>query len=299
MSKFKKKQENNDFWNDCLKESIIYNNPAKDHKKNQKLKNISINTNNNYANKRKKNKRLYRYNTKPTFLPSEIIKQDLILEENNKPENNKRIIHSIEHMISLYNKGMALKETQKKNAAQNIEKTLNLEKETCSFKPKLYRNKSLQKKIKKDFGNSTIYERGVKYQQKKMEKIAKLFEENYQKDNKVYPFHPDVTYKDLSQVFYSDNFCKEQADNDSNKIFLFRLMKAREEKEYKKNCLENYVNKKFEINWSCPKKLKRSVSQKDSLVIKRNLHNNILSLKCLETGSATNNNDNDVDKNIN
>ena len=301
MSKSKRKQENNDFWNDCLNENNTYINPIKGPNKNQKIKNISINTSNNYMNKRKKNKRLYRYNTKPTFLPSEIIKQDLILEENNKPENNKKIIQSIEHMISLYKKGMALKETQRKNIAQNSEKTLKLEKETCSFKPKLYRNKSLQKKIKKDFGNSTIYERGVKYQQKKMEKIAKLFEETYQKDNKVYPFHPDVTYKDLSHVFYSDNFCKEQADNDSNKIFLFRLMKAREEKEYKKNCLENCVNKKLEINWSCPKKLKRSVSQKDSLVIRRNLHNNILSLKCLETGSANNNNDNDndADKNIN
>ena len=171
MSKSKKKQENNDFWNDCLKETIIYNNPKKDYNKNQKLKNISISTNNSFMNKRKKNKRLYRYNTKPTFLQSEILKQDLILEENNKPENNKKIIQSIEHMISLYKKGMALKETQKKNIAQNSEKTLKLEKETCSFKPKLYRNKSLQKKVKKDFGNSTIYERGMKFQQKKRKKF--------------------------------------------------------------------------------------------------------------------------------
>ena len=126
--------------------------------------------------------------------------------------------------------------------------------------------------------------------------MAKLFEENYQKDNVIYPFHPDVTSKNLNHVFYSDNFCKEQADNDSNKIFLFRLMKAREEKEFKKNCLENNVNKKLEINWSCPKKLKRSVSQKDSLLIKRTLHNNLLSLKCLETHNTNEENNNDMDK---
>ena len=52
------------------------------------------------------------------------------------------------------------------------------------------------------------------------------------------------------------------------------------------------MNKKLEINWSCPKKLKRSVSQKDSLLIRKKLHNNILSLKCLETHSANSVNDN-------
>ena len=141
---------------------------------------------------------------------------------------------------------MASKATQKKIIAQNTEKNLKIEKETCSFKPKQYRNKSLQNKIKKDYGHSTIYERGLKYQQKRMAKIAKLFEENYQKDNEIYPFHPEVTYKNLNHVFYSDNFCKDQADNDSNKIFLFRLMKAREEEEYKKTILENSVKPKLE-----------------------------------------------------
>ena len=295
MSKSIKNQDNNDFWSDCLKENITY---VKNSSNSNKNSNLSININSTFnnnihnKNKRKKNHKLYRYNTKPTFNPSEIIKQDLILEESNKPEKNKKIIESIEHMISLYNKGMEMKETQRKNIIQNSEKNLKQEKETCSFRPKLYKNKSLQKKINKYYEGNTIYERGMKYQQKKLEKLAKLFEENKQKDNIVYPFHPDITFKDLNNVFNSDNYFKEKADNDSNKIFLFRLMKAREEKEYKKNCLENNINKKLEINWSCPKKLKRSVSQKDSLVIKRNLHDNILSLKCLETSSFNDNHEN-------
>ena len=221
------------------------------------------------------------------------------IEENKKPENNKKIVQSIEHMISLYKKAILLQETKKTKIAQKKEKIMKLEKEECSFKPKLYKNKRLQKKIKNNYGGSTIYERGLKFQQKKMEKLAKLVEENYQKENVVYPFHPDVSCKDLNHVFYSDNFFREQVDNDSNKIFLFRLMKAREEKEYKKNCLENNLNKKLEINWSCPRKLKRSVSQKDSLVIQRNLHNNILSLKCLETRSINEDNNDDNDNKIN
>ena len=294
MSKSKKKSEpNNDFWNDGLKENITYN-KIPINQKISKIKNIKISSinDNSTKGKRKRNKKLYKFNTKPTFPQSKIIKHDLQIEENNKPENNKKIVQSIEHMISLYKKAILLQETKKTKIAQKKEKIMKLEKEECSFKPKLYKNKSLQKKIKNNYGGSTIYERGLKFQQKKMEKLAKLVEENYQKENVVYPFHPDVSCKDLNHVFYSDNFFREQADNDSNKIFLFRLMKAREEKEYKKYCLENNVNKKLEINWSCPKKLKRSVSQKDSLLIRKKLHNNILSLKCLETHSANSVNDN-------
>ena len=114
MSKSIKIQDSNDFWNDCLKENITYNNPINNNKKNIKLNNIKIHTNNSFSNKGKRNKKLYRYNTKPTFYRSEIINQDLIIEENNRPENNKRILKSIEHMISLYNKAMASKENQKK-----------------------------------------------------------------------------------------------------------------------------------------------------------------------------------------
>jgi hypothetical protein len=294
MSNSKKDYEPNDFWNDCLNENIIYNDPTNNGQI-KKIKNVKISSISNYSTKgkrkRNKNKKLYKYNTKLTFPQSEIIKHDLLIEESNKPENNKKIIKSIEHMISLYKRAISSQETKKAKIVQNNEKTIKLEKERCSFKPKLFRNKIMQKKLQKDYGESTIYERGLKYQQKKMDKMAKLFEEHFQKENVVYPFHPNVTYKDLNQVFYSDNFFREQAENDSNKIFLFRLMKAREEKEYKKYCLENYVSKKLEINWSCPKKLKRSVSQKDSLLIQKKLHNNILNLKCLETNSANSFND--------
>ena len=186
-------------------------------------------------------------------------------------------------MISLYDRAMILKETHKKNIDQRNENTIKLEKEICSFKPKLYKNKSLQNKIHKNFENSTIYERGIKYQQQKIEKLAKLFEENYISNKFMCSFHPDIRFKDLNHVFNSDNFCKEQTYNESNKMFLFRLIKAREEKEYKKNFFQNSMNRNLEINWICPKKLKRSISQKDSLVIQQKLHNNILNLKCLET----------------
>ena len=69
---------------------------------------------------------------------------------------------------------------------QSRQKHISIEKKECSFRPKKYSNNSLQKKIKKNFGNSTIYERGIKYQQNRMAKIAKLFEENYKKNYHTY-----------------------------------------------------------------------------------------------------------------
>ena len=142
----------------------------------------------------------------------------------------------------------------------------------------------MQKKIKKTFGNLTIYERGLKFQQKRMAKMAKLFEENNKKNNIVYSFRPDIRNKNLNRVFYSNNFCKVQADNDSNKIFLSRLMKAREEEQYKRNCLEMKIEKKQD-NFAFPKRLKKSLSQKDSLIYRNNLHKSILNLNCFPTNN--------------
>ena len=123
-----------------------------------------------------------------------------------------------------------------------------------------------------------------------MAKMAKLFEENKKKNNVVYSFQPDISNKNLNKVFYSSNFCKDHADNDSNKIFLSRLMKAREEQEYKKNFYKNKTNKRFNCLGN-NKVLKKSLSQKDSLLYKNNLHNYILNLNCFPS-----NNENGKDK---
>lgn len=279
MSKFPKKLDSNDFWNDCLKESqtiIKHYNPK--YSNNIELSPLSF-----YTSNKKRNKKIYKYDTKSSFHKSKIIQKAIISEENAKSGNDKKFQESIDYMVSLYNRGMLSKEKKKKSMAQSRQKHISIEKKECSFRPKKYSNSSLQKKIKKNFGNSTIYERGIKYQQNRMAKIAKLFEENYKKNNIVYPFHPEVSSKNLNKVFFSDNFCKEQTDNDSNKIFLSRLMKAREEEEYKKNCLENKINKKNVYNLGYPnnqKRLKKSLSQKDSLFFRKNLHNALLNLKC-------------------
>ena len=277
MSKPKKKLEtNNDFWNDCLKEN----------KKPKKFVNTKINPSPNYLNKAKRNKKLYRHDTNPTCFSSKIIQKALISEENIKAENDKAINESIDYMVSLYNRAMESKEKQKKNIIKTREKHLKVEKEECSFKPKQFKNKTMQKLLKKHYDNLNVYERSLKFQQKKLEKMAKLFEENNKRNNIAYSFHTDISNKNLNKVFYSKNYCKSQADNDSNKIFLSRLMKAREEEQYKKNCLLN--NNRIEY-YGNNKRLKKSLSQKDSLLYRNNLHNTIINLKCFQSNDDNNN----------
>jgi len=289
MSISLKKLDSNDFWNDCLKENKL-SSISKNH--NKSTKNLALNPLIYYCNRARRNKRIYKYETNPSFQKSQIIQRILKSEENFKAINEKKHEKSIQYLNSLYTRGMLSKEKKKKTISQNNEVSV----EKLNNIPTIYKNKRLQKKIKKNFGKLSIYERNVKFQQKRMAKVAKLFEENNKRVNIIYPFHPNISFKNLNHVFFSDNYCKEQTGNDSNKFFLSRLMKAREEEEYKKNIYEITIRKKSKYKWGNNNKLKKSLSQKDSLMFRKKLHNSLLNLKFLPTNGDNNDNNNDNDK---
>ena len=69
-------------------------------------------------------------------------------------------------------------------------------------------------------------------------------------------------------------------------------MRVKEEEQYKKNCLLNNNNNRIEY-YGNNKRLKKSLSQKDSLVYKNNLHNSIFSLWCFPSKYDINNNNKD------
>jgi hypothetical protein len=290
MSNSLKKSDPIDFWLDCLNQSPI---PCP---KTKSSKNIFFNPLMNYTKQAKYNKKIDKQDIKSLYQNGNIILKALKSEE--KPKKNiRKIKESLDYTNSLYERGMQFKQKKlelikEKNNNKKNQINISEKKEHSLFtitKPK-YKNKKLQKKILKNFGNITIYERGVKFQQKKMARIAELFEENNKRNNIIYPFHPDISLKNLNHVFFSDNFCKAQTDNDSNKIFLSRLMKAREQEEIKKNFFENYNNKNiYKGNYKNKNILKKSLSQKDSIRFKKNLHETLLGLKCLEI--TENNND--------
>ena len=220
----------------------------------------------------------------------ELINSYILNSEENPKKETKKIKHSLAFFDNLYNRGMEFKLKKNKIIKKDDKNNLTIERKETNLVEEKYINKKIQKKIqekiKKNYGNSTIYERGIKFQQKRMAKIAELFEQNNKRKNIIYPFHPDISFKNLNHVFFDDNFFKEQADNDSNKIFLSRLYRARKEEELKKNFFENNCNK----NMLKGKRLKKSLSQIDSLLYRKKLHSALIDFKCLATNESNNNN---------
>ena len=286
-----------DFWKDCITDPyskpIILNKKLNANKKNKKLyfKPIYTDTKSLYINKNKyslDSSSTTRKNTK--FSLRQIatknrknIKEALIKEEIIPLIKNKQKKKSIQKCIEIYNKDKQSKEQYYKNNAELKLKKDNLQIEECTFKPKKFSNKKFDKKINRIFNGMNIYERNVKFTQQHKEKVAFLLNE-ISKVNNSYKssqcvFQPIILNSNIDKILYNENnIWKEQADNDSNKLFLLRYIKARDEEYYKKEKLYNSVNKKLKNSLTNPKRMTRSISQKDSLIMKKNLHNILYSL---------------------
>ena len=288
MSKIIKNSDVNDFWLDCFKENNNNNKSNSNFPKKLISQNLAFKPLIKYNSQLKRNKRIYKHDNNLSYQNNKLIKTIINSEEKLKSIDKEKEQKTIELYNSLYNRGMLFKQKKQKTLSQ-------INKNNKTLNPVLYHNKSLEKKLKKNYTKLSMYERGVKYEQQKKAHLAQLFQENNKRVNKVYPFRPNISFKNLNRVFFSDNYCKEQTSNDSNKIFLSRLIRAREEEEIKKNWIENSLKEKtinkMKFN---NKKLKKSLSQKDSLNYKQKLHQSLINLKCLPTDG-----ENEINKNIN
>ena len=288
MSKIIKNSDVNDFWLDCFKENNNNNKSNSNFPKKNISQNLAFKPLIKYNSQLKRNKRIYKHDNNLSYQNNKLIKTIINSEEKLKSIDKEKEQKTIELYNSLYNRGMLFKQKKQKTLSQ-------INKNNKTLNPVLYHNKSLEKKLKKNYTKLSMYERGVKYEQQKKAHLAQLFQENNKRVNKVYPFRPNISFKNLNRVFFSDNYCKEQTSNDSNKIFLSRLIRAREEEEIKKNWIENSLKKKtinkMKFN---NKKLKKSLSQKDSLNYKQKLHQSLINLKCLPTDG-----ENEINNNIN
>ena len=288
MSKIIKNLDINDFWLDCFKENNNNNKSNSNFPKKNISQNLAFKPLIKYNSQLKRNKRIYKHDNNLSYQNNKLIKTIINSEEKLKSIDKEKEQKTIELYNSLYNRGMLFKQKKQKTLSQ-------INKNNKTLNPVLYHNKSLEKKLKKNYTKLSMYERGVKYEQQKKAHLAQLFQENNKRVNKIYPFRPNISFKNLNRVFFSDNYCKEQTSNDSNKIFLSRLIRAREEEEIKKNWIENSLKEKtinkMKFN---NKKLKKSLSQKDSLNYKQKLHQSLINLKCLPTDG-----ENEINNNIN
>ena len=309
-----------DFWNDCLhepyatnlyKEDIILNNDISDDVINQNEKFITnkpIFQNNRKNFLKIKNKKQNYFNEKEADNPkSKIIsiaqtssdfkniKEALIKEELIPMIKDKKNKNKIDFFINLYKKEKIGRELWTKNNNKQKEQKEKFKIEECTFKPEKCKNEKLEKKINNLYKNSNIYERNIRHQQKYNEKIAFLFNETNKVTNKYksceYYFQPYINEnKNIQKMLFDENnIWKNKADNDSNRLFLLRYMKAREKEFDKEDKLNNCSHKNIKYNFSYPKNMVRSLSQKDSLIMKKNLHDILYSFENLFTDEDDNN----------
>ena len=291
-----------DFWQDCLSDpynkpklSKISNANKKNKAQNAKPIKTFFNDSKDYYNRKMK---LYMdSNDNEKTNPEKALKQisknnrknikEALIKENLMPLlENKKKEKIINKYIDIYKKDITWKKQKNKNNEKRKLKYEKLKVEECTFKPEKCVNKKLDKKIKRKFDGMNIYERTIKYKQKHNEKVAFLFNE-ITKINNSYKschcfFQPYILNTNVEKILYDpNNIWKEQADNDSNKLFLLRYIKARDKELYKKERLNNSVNKKLKHSLGHPKRMTRAISQKDSLVFKKNLHNVLFSINNL------------------
>lgn len=316
-----------EFWADCTTDpnlTKIYQNKSKINKssksniksKNYKIKSIKSSFNDT--------KNLYigskQFTTDSNFNETKIskislnqtslynrknIREALIKEDLIPLIKKKRRERALRKCLEIYNKDKVSREMQlKKNENQKIKNEKNQIKQ-CTFKPQKCSNKKLEKKINRMYSGTNIYERNIKFKEKHNEKMAFLFNEiskvnNSYKNSQCF-FQPILINSNVKKILYDDNnIWKEQANNDSNKLFLLRYIRARDEEFYKKEKLNNSVNKKLKNSLTHPKRMTRAISQKDSLVYKKNLHNILYSLGNLfvDENDKDTNNYNDEEKKI-
>ena len=306
-----------EFWSDCMnkpyltksQKDLFLNSNSTDSNTN-KNKNKNSYENKNNILKRKMPKYISLNDNEADYAKSKLIsntqssqydlkniKEALIKEELIPLIKYKKEEKANKIFINLYKKDKLSKELWEKNNNKQKEKKEKLKISECTFKPKKCNNKKLENKINKLYKNSNIYERNLKYQQRYNEKIAFLFNET----NKIYNnctssecyFHPSINEnKNIDKIFNNENnFWKSHADNDSTKLFYLRYMRAREEEFDKKEKLNIPVNKNLKYNFTYPKRMIRNLSQKDSLILRKNLHNTLYSYKNLFTEEEDDKND--------
>ena len=289
--------DNQDFWDDGInfdEQKLTKKENKNNHKMNKSKSCVILNTiNENDSYETKKENKLLRNH--------KLLKRILKTEESIPIKKEKKEKKQIDKLTKLYNKDISDRKRVEKDIKNLKEKLIKSELSGCTFKPQRNKakNKSFDKAYKKYFGEKHIYQRGILYKKKCKKKLNELKKEVEEVENmESYPFKPEIKEKNLNKVLYGKNYWEEQANNLSNKIFLWRYMKARKDDSDKKKrliwniCKNNDDYNEENINdndLNKPKVIYRSISQKNSLLYKNSLHNILLSYK---TNDNNNNNEN-------
>ena len=283
--------EIDDFWSDCIKFEI----PKKTKKKKRvahpqtrtllksaSCKNFLLNTEKDNFYNHLKFLKNHKFLQKMAFLE---------MDQNISRENHRK--KQIETLSSIYERSVInhrknqrelnkLRENKTKSESKNISKN--------KYKHNRI-NRSYDISYKKIFGEKNIYERDKIYKKNHEQKMAGLKREiMFVNEMDDFPYKPNIQAKDLNRVLYGKNIWEKKANNFSNKMFLWRYTKARNNKKNlsgKKDITRDVTKVKSRQNLQ-NHSMYRSISLKDSLLYKKSLHNSLMSFK-----SNDNNNNND------
>lgn len=165
------------------------------------------------------------------------------------------------------------------------EKKKDIELENCSFKPKLInkRKNNYEEAYKKNYGGKRINEREKIYKNNNENKMKILKKEALCEENEKFVFRPQIEPKNVNKVLYGNNLWEKRANNFTNRLFLWRYMKARIQESDKKKRLIWSLDKSKNKELNREKRMinnnkcvNKSISQKDSLFYKQSLHSSLL-----------------------
>lgn len=282
MSRNLSRPEIEDFWYDCIKNELPKKNKDKS-KIPKKLKvhfignsNLLNNRENINSDRRKTNKIPKKY---------KLINENLKTEESIKKSKKKNKDKQIEILTSLYIKDIEDKRRVQDELNKLREKKKDIELENCSFKPKLInkRKNNYEEAYKKNYGGKRINEREKIYKNNNENKMKILKKEALCEENEKFVFRPQIEPKNVNKVLYGNNLWEKRANNFTNRLFLWRYMKARIQESDKKKRLIWSLDKSKNKELNREKRMinnnkcvNKSISQKDSLFYKQSLHSSLL-----------------------
>lgn len=285
MSKCLIRPQYEEFWDDCLKITPKKNTKKNELKsKNSQNKAIGINVSKNNLGNYTKIVPIHR-NKSVKGKNYNLLKQILTNEESVSKSIEKRKQAQINILSTLYNNHIIKLKKVQRETLKLKENLIKKEKKNCPFKPHFESkstHRSSSEKMYKYGKGKKIYERGKDFQNKLYTKLKTIKNNATILDKIEYSFKPEINHNNIEKILYGNNFWDDFSHNLSNELFLRRYKKARDEENIKnKNKIwnikyyDNNANNEY-IKYNNNKNIRKSISQKDSLLYKQTLHNYLL-----------------------
>lgn len=144
----------------------------------------------------------------------------------------------------------------------------------CTWKPNIIRNKTVDDRLK-HYNDIPIYQRGLRTIHRHNENIIQKNIKNRLHSTIEVKFKPVINSTKNMKKMFSRNIDNEYKEDYSKKRFMMRYQKAKKDSELQTRSL--YTIKPYEWNNNKIKQVNRSLSAKESFILKQTLHDELIS----------------------